>query len=155
MGFDLERFRSAALVPCQERVPVPDLKSWFGEGDDPIWIVRGLTGEEFMRAQEAANRYDLVLSAARALASAGSLASDREEHLKRLIGFGSQVPAEMAKGLDALVFGSVDPVIDRDGAVRLYAAFPIVAWHLVQKILALTGMGAEPGKSSISTEPPT
>lgn len=154
MSFDLNRFRQAALAPRQASVPVPDLRYFFSEGEEPVWIVRGLTGEEIARANESNQRSGLIAAAVQALANAASAKSDRVESLQTLIGYGTDVPIDLAKRFDHLTWCSVDPVIDRDMAVRLFASYPIVAYQLTNRILELTGEGPDVGKSPPSTATP-
>jgi hypothetical protein len=48
-----------------------------------------------------------------------------------------------------LTAGSVSPALgqqNRDGAVKLAETFPTVFYNLTNKILSLTGQGAEVGK---------
>ncbi len=153
MSFDLERFRGAALAPHQAIVPVPDLAHWFNDAPAE-WIVRGLTGEEIARSNEASARHKLVGVAVEALASASAAPAQQTEALKELLGYGGSVPEDLAKRLDHLVFCSIQPVIDRDIAVRLFAHYPVVAFTLTNKILELTGLGADVGKAPHSTAIP-
>lgn len=146
MSFDLERFRAASLSPREADVRVSDLTHWFGDGADPVWRVRGLTGEEVARANEASARHELVANAVEALSAAARRDGDQVEALKTLIGYGTETPAELAKRFDHLVFGSVSPKIDREIAVRLFRAYPHVGYHLTNKILELTGLGPDLGK---------
>lgn len=145
MSFDLERFRGASLAPRQATVPVPDLASFFGEAE-PVWTVRGLTGEEIARAKETSARYKTIAAAVEALASAAKTQSEQTEALQSLIGYGSNVPEDLAQRFDHLTAGSVNPTIDRALAVKLFATYPIVAYTLTNKILELTGLGADLGK---------
>lgn len=154
MSFDLERFRHAALAPRQAAVPVPDLRFFFPEGADPVWVVRGLTGEEIARANESNQRSGLIAAAVQALANAASAKADQVESLQTLIGYGTDVPADLAKRFDHLTFASVDPAIDRETAVRLFAGYPIVAYQLTNRILELTGEGPDVGKLPPSTATP-
>jgi hypothetical protein len=75
--------------------------------------------------------------------------------MKTLIGYGTDTPDDLAKRFDHLTFGSVDPAIDRETAVKLFAAYPIVAYQLSNKILELTGLGPDLGKAPASTDAPT
>jgi hypothetical protein len=154
MSFDINRFRAAVLSPRQASVPVPDLSFFFEEGADPVWVVRGLDGEEVARSNESAHRHAQIANAVEALASAASARGDQVEALKTLIGYGTETPAELAKRFDLLVFGSVEPEIDRETAVRLFRGFPIVGYQLTNKILELTGMGPDLGKVQHSTPIP-
>lgn len=154
MTFDLHRFRCAVLTPRQASVPVPDLRHFFPEGKNPVWIVRGLTGEELARANEASARYATVVAAVQALANAASARQEQTEALQTLIGYGTEVPADLAKRFDHLVFGSVEPKIDRNDAVRLFTGYPIVGYTLTNRILELTGEGPDLGKAPPSTPIP-
>lgn len=146
MTFDLERFRGAALAPRQATVPVPDLAHFFGEGAEPVWIVRGLTGEEIARCNESHARSATIAAAVQALANSAAAKADTVEALQSLLGYGTDVPDDLAKRFDHLTFGSVQPAIDRALAVKLFAAYPIVAYTLTNKILELTGLGPDVGK---------
>lgn len=154
MSFDRERFRFADLAPRQAAVPVADLAFFFPEGEDPVWTVRGLTGEEIARANAASQRQAVLLEAVEALSSAAALRDDRVEALKSLLGHGAETPEDLAKRFDHLIFGSVDPVVDREMAVKLFAAYPIVGYTLTNKILELTGLGPDLGKAPPSTPTP-
>ena len=146
MTFDLERFRGASLAPRQATVPVPDLAPFFAEGAEPVWIVKGLTGEEIARCNESSTRHAVVTAAVQALANSAAAKADTVEALQSLLGFGTDVPEDLAKRFDHLTFGSVSPAIDRALAVKLFAAYPIVAYTLTNKILELTGLGPDVGK---------
>ena len=146
MSFDLERFRGTALVPRQATVPVPDLAAFFADDAEPVWTVRGLTGEEIARCNEAQARHATITAAVQALANSAAAKSDTVDALQSLIGYGTDVPEDLAKRFDHLTFGSVAPAIDRALAVKLFAAYPIVAYTLTNKILELTGLGPDVGK---------
>jgi hypothetical protein len=60
------------------------------------------------------------------------------------------VPDDVAKRIEHLVLGSVDPVCTPDLAVRLCETYPVEFYQLTTKILELTGKGQEPGKSKRS-----
>jgi hypothetical protein len=149
-GFDLAGFRGAALAPRTATVAVAELAPWFGEAPAQ-WIVRGLTGEEIARANEAASRATLVASAVEALAAGSAAKAEQVEAMRGILGYGTDTPADLVKRLDHLVAGSVEPAIDREIAVRLFNAYPVVAYQLTNKILELTGLGADPGKAPHST----
>jgi hypothetical protein len=89
-----------------------------------------------------------------ALASAGTARADQVEAIQRLIGYGPDVPEDLARRFDHLVAGSVEPTIDRAFAVKLFSVYPIVAYQLSNEILKLTGLGPDMGKAPHSTPTP-
>ena len=152
MSFDLNRFRTASLAPRQESIAVPDLAFFFGEGVPVVWLVRGLTGEEIARSNNSSERVKLFAATVDALASAAR--SDQSDALKAMMGV-TDVPEDLAKRFDHLTFGSIDPKISREDAVKLFASYPVVAYTLTNKILELTGLGPDLGKAPHSTDSPT
>lgn len=106
----------------------------------------GLTGEEIARCNESNARHATVAAAVQALANSAAAKADTVDALQSLLGYGTDVPEDLAKRFDHLTFGSVQPAIDRALAVKLFAAYPIVAYTLTNKILELTGLGPDLGK---------
>ena len=155
MPFDAQRFQHAVFTPRTANVPVPDLRAWFPP-DEPIWTVRGLSGEEIARANEAGSRTEKLRAALEALIQAGA---GQREAFATLLGTSDDVPEDLVKRYEHLIAGSVNPTIDREIAIKLFAHYPVVAFQLSNKILELTGMGADPGKAPGSgpipvSEPP-
>jgi len=156
MQFDADKFASAAFKRREEDVPVKDLAAWFKgtkEGEVPVWRVRGLTGEELARVNEASARNrnkNAVIDA---------LNSDKSEKvtdaIRELIGTGSSVPDDLARRIELLTMGSVAPECSHQVAVKLAEAYPVEFYELTTKITTLTGMGSEPGKPKRSSNAQT
>ncbi|MBE0403063.1 hypothetical protein [Halomonas citrativorans] len=156
MQFDATKFASAAFKRREEDVPVKDLAAWFKgtkEGEVPVWRVRGLTGEELARVNEAQarNRNKSAIIEA--------LSSDKQEKMtdaiKELIGTGDSVPDDLARRIEMLTIGSVAPECTHHVAVKLAEAFPVEFYELTTKITQLTGLGSEPGKPKRSSNAQT
>lgn len=149
MGFDLQRFERAEMTARLEEVTIPCMKHWFAEGEEPVFTVRGLTGEEFYAVrQAAAKRQDLQAIASRLLSGEGEAIADA-------IGeFFGAVPEEYARRVEILISGAVAPAFDRALAMKMFKHFPTAAHILVEKILKATGEGAVPGESSGRGETP-
>ena len=144
MGFDLKGFKSSEFQARTEEVRVEGLAEWFNEGDEPVFVVRGLTGEEVARANEAASRNTSWSRIMEAMAS--SDAQERVDAIKRMLGISADVPDDLAKRHEHLAMGSVDPDLDHEAAVQLAVRFPIEFYQLTNKIMELTGKGADPIK---------
>lgn len=141
--FDAQRF---VANPCAARtvdLAVPDLKPWFDADEDPVWVVRGLTGEEWARANEATDRTARLRAALDSLIGAGVA---RREAMATVLGTSDDLPDDLVKRYELMIFGSVAPTADRELAIKLFREFPVVGYQITTKILELTGMGADPGK---------
>lgn len=144
MPFDAKRFMKTKFTPRIAEVPVPDLHEFFKEGEKAIWKVRGLTGQELGAANEAADRNKNVAALLEALVSAE--AKEKAQAVKDILGVGGKTPQDIAKRLEHLRLGSVDPHCPLDMAVRLCEAYPIEFFTLTNKVMELTGRGQLPGK---------
>ena len=141
MPFDLTRFIREELRQRTVEVKAPEMKAWFGE-DAPIFVVRGLTGEEFYRVREAVQkRADFQAIAAALLSGGGDAVADALE------AFYGAVPDEYARRVEVLILGCVNPVLDRQAAVKLITNYPASAHAVSEAILRATGEGAVPGES--------
>lgn len=143
---DLQKFLNAPLIARTESIPVPELKDFFGEAE-PVWIVKGLNGAELGRVNEAAAR---GLENLKALVEAMAGNGDKAAALRKSLGISEEeVPADVSRRIELLTAGSVAPKLgleNREVAVKLAETFPTVLYQLTNKILSLTGQGAELGK---------
>ena len=146
--FDVKAFMRTKYQSRIVEVPVPDLRDFFAEGADPVWKVRGLTGQELGRANEAVEKNRTVAAIVKGLA--GQSEKEKIQAIQSLLGTGSGAPDDVAKRIELLTMGSVDPPCSQDLAVKLCEVFPVEFYQLTTKILELTGKGHEPGKSKPS-----
>lgn len=150
MAFDIDRFlRDAPLLTAPtKKVRVPELKHWFPEGEEPDWEVRGLAGDELARANDVNSRIEILRDAMEVIASA--VRSNRGEALKEIMGL-SDVPNDLARHFDHLMYGSVNPQISREAAVWIFKLYPVQAKSLIMEIMFLTNNGPDLGKLQDST----
>jgi len=149
-GFKTEEFVQTKFVPREKSIPVPDLKSWFEEGQKPLWIVRGLDGYELARSRESVERNRDMIAIAEAFISGDK--TDLSDAVKERLGNGEAIPDHAAEKIEMLVLGSVDPAVDNQLAVKLCINFPANFTQLTNEILRLTGQGACLGKQQDSGE---
>jgi hypothetical protein len=140
-GFDLKRFRSAAFAARTEAVPVPDLAEFFAGAAEAVWTVRGLTGHELGRVNEAVERNRNLTAIIDGIVAAD--ARDKVEAVKAALGLGDGTPDDIARRIEILVLGSVDPAADREVVVRLCTWRPVEFMLLTNVIIRLTGQGGE------------
>jgi len=150
MTFDSKKFLKEKFSPRTEAVPVPDLKDYFGEGKECVWIVRGLTGQELGRCVEAAERHKTLSALVNGIAA--GMATEITDAIKSLVGVSGETPTDISKRIDQLVIASIDPICTMDLAVRLCEVFPVEFYMITNKITELTGQGQVPGKRSPSGE---
>ncbi len=153
MAFLTKEFIRTKFEPRTADIPVPDLKQWF-DGDDLVWRVRGLDGNELGRCNALAekNRRSIT-EIAEGLTSGKS--AELIGTVRQLVGLGDDIPMEVAQGIEYLICGSVNPECDLDLAVKLNLNFPVEFRQLVHRIIHLTGMGfAAAGKPPASGTDP-
>lgn len=156
MAFDSKRFAKEKFEPRTESVSVPSLAPWFGEGDEAVWVIRGLEGAQMARMNEAVkSRHSLSDLASAMAAAAGS--KEKIGAILEAAGFPSDVkaqPEDMVRRLELLVAGSVEPACDLPLAIKLAKAFPVEFFDLTSRIIVLTGLGHQPGKPKPSGATP-
>jgi len=147
VGMDLQKFLGEVFVPREETITVPELAAYFADGSPAEWTVRGLNASELARAELASQQGG---DNARALISAFAGDGDKAEAMRKLAGVSeADAPADVARRIDMLATGSVAPLLgadNREGAVKLAETFPTTFYTLTNKILTLTGQGADVGK---------
>ena len=140
MAFDVQAFETKNFTDRTEPVPVPKLAVFFDKGDEPVWIVRGLTGLESAQAKQAVQNnknMDAILSAI-----GTNIKREKIEGIKELAGLaGDAVPDELVQRYAWLKYGSVDPACSHETAMKLAENFPEDFYLLTNKIMQLTGQG--------------
>lgn len=151
MAFDAERFNAAPSTLRTARYRIEALREFFG-GEDPVFELRQLTGEELAVCHEAAKTNRDVTEIISGLMSGDS--KEKVQSVLAAIGRGShQVPDEHAKRIEMLILGSVEPKLDRTTVVRIGKLFPVDFMVLTNMISGLSGQGAILGESSGSGIP--
>lgn len=147
---NINEFKKSKYTDRIDAVPAPGLEPFFAKGKKPELIVRGLTGEEGLRANYAADRTPELAELIGALA-AGSPAAGKK--LGELLGIDSEEPPpEYSRRLAILQMASVNPKFDRDAAIHLAKNYPNLFLSATTKILKLTGLNRVPGKRKGSGE---
>jgi hypothetical protein len=152
MPFDSKRFLKTQFIPREDTVPVPDMKVFFPEGEEPVWKVRGLNGVEMARANEAADRNRNISVILEGLISRSK--QEKIDSVKQLIGIDEKVPNDIAKRVELFILGSVEPKADTELALKVCTAFPIEFFEITNRITILTGRGHVPGKPKPSGKTP-
>lgn len=150
MAFDVKNFMATTFEPRTASVPVPNLKDWFDEGEEPVWVVRGQTASEVARANTAAEKNKNIDSIAKAIAQH----SEQVKAIKAAVGVVDDTPADTVKRLEQLVQCSVEPKITLDAAVKLSEVRAIEFYMITNEIVMLTAQGSDVKKRPASGKNP-
>jgi hypothetical protein len=148
MPFDVKAFKKAKFEDRTEDVPVPELKRWFSEDEEPVITVRSLTGIEVAICRQAAEKYSTLKMVLEKIAS--SMASEKADGVSEILKLGDNTPEEAARRIEYLRLGCVSPELDVESAPMFFENYPMTAWVLTNKIIELTGEGRSPGESKPS-----
>lgn len=149
MGFKLKEFSKAKFEARTATVPVPALSEFFGEGDKAEFVVRGLTGEETARVNEAQSKAKNLQAVVAALA--GKDQTEKVQALQESLGLSSDtIPGDLARRIEMLAMGCADPVLDVQAASKIFKVAPVDGYNLTNEILRLSGQGMTVGKPKAS-----
>ena len=150
MAFNTEKFGQSSFSHRMEDIPVPGLSVFFEDDEPAIWQVRGLTGHELAKVNEAVKLNKDVGSILSGISS--ELHSEKIDSIKEVLGLGDNTPDDLVRRISSLRYGSVIPEITQEIAVRLADSFPTTFFQLTNKIFELTGEGKTLGESKASGE---
>lgn len=149
MAFDIKKFENSSFQERLKTIQVPTMLAFFPKEESPSFTIKGLTGAEIGKAneaQETCKNMDGLLNAI--VASSGK---EKAEGIKALLGVNSDdVPGDVVRRQELLFLGLVEPKLDRSQVVKLSEAFPVVFYNLTNEILKLSGQGKTLGKQKAS-----
>jgi len=149
MGFDLKKFSKAKFEPRTEDVSVPALAGFFDEGEKPVFKVRGLTGEEMAKTNEAQSKAKNISAVVEALV--GSNQNEKVSGLREALGMSEDtLPEDLAKRIEMLRYGCVEPALDLQTASKVFKVAPVEGFNLTNKIMILSGQGMTVGEHKAS-----
>jgi len=154
MGFNVKKFARAKFTARTETVSVPVLAGFFEDGESPDFVVRGLTGEELARVNIAKNKQKNMAAVIEALA--GGSQSETVREIRDAIGMGAEdLPEDLARRIEMLLFGCIEPVLDAQLAAKLFRVAPVEAYSISNAIIRLSGQGMTPGEPPASGDSQT
>lgn len=143
--FDSKKFKKNKFTVRTVPVPVPDLKQFFDKKEKPVWVVRGLTGNEVGTSKEAAAKNKSMAGIIAMLESAG--VSEKTAAMEAVLDLGAgRISDNTAERLEQLTVASVKPECDLDLALLICERYPVDFYNITNEILRLTGLGMMPGK---------
>lgn len=148
MSFDLKKFSKAKFVPRTEAVAVPALGAFFADEAKAEFKVRGLTGEEMARVNEAQAKNKNIAAVVEAIASSSQ--ADKVRGLKDSLGLGGDMPSDLVRRIEMLSLGCVEPELDIQAASKIFKVAPVDGYSLTNKITVLSGQGMTVGEQPAS-----
>jgi hypothetical protein len=147
MAFDSKAFLRTKFERRTGEVPVESLKEFFDEGERPVWKVQSMTGQELGVANAAAERSQNLLAIVEAVQGRYK---DKVNAFKSILGLADDMPADVAKRIEMILVGSVEPNLQNEGgldlALKILETFPIEFYLITNEITKLTGQGHVVGK---------
>jgi len=145
MGFNIDKFRNAKTKPRTDELEIEVLKSFFEEGEKPIFKMRNLTGHELAECREAVTANKQLRALVESLMSENAL--DKAKAICESMGLGSdKTPGDLVNRIGMLKHGLIEPKFTNEDSVRLASLFPTQFYQLTNRIVELTGLGAELGE---------
>ena len=146
--FKADRFTSAKFEPRTEEIKVPALAEFFDEGEPPVFKVRGLDATELCRAIDAGAKQGKVDAIVKAISSQ----KDQVDEIRKALGMSADTPGEIAKRMELLVLGSVEPKLNHAAVAKFAEVAPIEFYDITNRITILTGQGGQRPKSPPSSQ---
>lgn len=150
MAFNEKKFMNTNFTPRTKDVKVPDMKDFFDKDSEPVFHVRGLTGQELARVHEAVDKHRDIAGLVSGLLSGQS--QEKIDSIRSALGVTDDVPSEIARRLEMVSIACVDPKISLEIAVKFCEVYPIEFYSVSGTISELTGKGQTPGKAKPSGE---
>ncbi len=137
MSFDKAKFMKQGFEQRTAKVEVPNLSFFFE--DSPVITVRGLTANENSIAKQSATQQKDLITIVKSLSNS----EEKISNLKEILGLDGGTTIDISNRLNQLAMGSVDPNLEIDVCVKIAEYFPFDFYNLTNKIIELTGLGAD------------
>ncbi len=150
MEFDPQKLNQE-LESRTGEVVVNELKELYDPPpkEDLIFHVRGLIGNEMVLVSNTRDTGKFLEMLTDALGAGNG--KEGSKAIRSLLGvFDDDLHPQLKYRVEIVVRGSIDPKIDHALAARLARDFYVVLFRISEKILELTGLGAQVKKNSAS-----
>ena len=139
--FNSTAFDQARFTVREGEISLAALKPFFGE-EEPVFKCKMLNSEELARAEESSNSQQMLHDLMTKMLS--GTATDKATAIAEAAGITSdEVPASVRKMIEYVLLGVVEPQLSRDQVVKISVNYPVEFKQLFNKIMTLTGEGAE------------
>jgi len=139
MGFNVKKYSDTEFEPQEYFYKFPDLKDFFDEGDDPGFLLRGLSGLEYYQCDTFSETNKQITELAEKLLTGKS--QEIADAITKKLGLGVEIPEIMKKRLSFFVYGVKEPKADLELAKLVCKRHPIEFTEITDKIWEMTGGG--------------
>lgn len=137
--FNFDEFLNRKVIPRTEDIIVEPLAPFFD--GNPVFKVRGLTGEELARCIQAAKSYSQLSGIVSGILSDSP--KDKVNAIKSSVGLSDDIPEDFAKRIEMMLVATLTPEnLTREVVVKLGQVLPVEFMIITNTILTLTGQGA-------------
>jgi len=143
MAFDADKFDAAQTNFPTKKIPVPTLKRFFEDGEDPVFEIKSLTGVELAIVEESANKLARLRGAMEAIAR--DTVKGFKEGYEELLNGDVETPETYMRWITLVRLGTV-PQLPEHIVVKLAFAQPGVLRRLAHEISILSATGADMGE---------
>jgi len=144
MAIDYEAIDSANITFPTKKIPVPMLKAFFPEGEEPVWEIKSLTGMELAMVEESAERVKVLKGAMEAFAK-GTVKGFKDGYDELLNQNAEATPESYMRWISLVRYGSVPPCPEHI-AVKLAHSSGGMLRRLAHEIAIMSAMGANLGE---------
>ena len=144
MAFDYQAFDAAQITFPTKKIPVPGLKSFFKEDEDPVWEIKSLTGSQLAIVNDAVETVKKTRVIIEALASGSNVALKKGMEIFLNKNDADTDPEDLVRRHKMLELASI-PSCPEHICVRLAMAKPTIFYRLTNEIIKMTGDGADLG----------
>ena len=144
MSFDVNAFENASVNFPTKKIPVPELKAFFPEGEEPEWEIKSLTGIEIAISNQAPIDYGRKKAMIEALTDDNASSVEMKKAFQDLLGQCPEdtMPEEYLRWLKIVEFGSVTHSPEHI-CVKLAHAKGAVFRLIAHEISLMSGIGAD------------
>ncbi|MGB0467756.1 MAG: hypothetical protein ACPGF7_09550 [Pontibacterium sp.] len=138
--FNPTAFDQARFSVREGEITLSALQPFFD--DKPIFRCKMLNSEELAQAEESANSQQVVSELLNRITAGNP--HDKAAAIAEAAGIsGDDVPGALRKMIEFVLAGVVEPALSRDQVLKISTNFPVEFKQLFNKIMSLTGEGAE------------
>lgn len=143
MAFDQDAFDAAQVSFQTKKIPVPTLKSFFNDDEDPVIEIKSLTGVDLAIVEESTKKISRLKAAIESFAK--DTVKGFKDGYKELLNGDTETPETYMRWITIVRLGTV-PQLPEHIVVKLAFTQGGVLRRLAHEISIMSAMGADLGE---------